>query len=212
MKRRSLRPNGARSPRQTIANRDDDGSPTLESEKEFIQLSDACNFLEHYHTAHTADKITRFRSKSRTSGADIYVVGDLEWRQKLLELTDQEMVSPYGRWPICDNPSAPAPPALASVPSAFLIARTDAEIHRAGETFEPYRHATAEALRESGVLDSAIQEISQWALGKMQAGGGAEAQAAAGIGALTGALASGFQLGLLVAERMRNAARSEKVH
>ena len=63
----------------------------LETEAEYIQLSDACDFLEHYHLEHTDDKITRFRGKSATGRtADIYVVADPEWKQRFRELCKEE--------------------------------------------------------------------------------------------------------------------------
>ena len=59
----------------------------LESEAEFIQLSDACNFLEHYHQEHTTDMVTRFRGK--TDRPDIYIVGDPSWKTKFREFVKE---------------------------------------------------------------------------------------------------------------------------
>lgn len=61
----------------------------LENEAEFIQLSDSCNFLEHYHQEHTDDKITRFRGKG-PQPVLIYVVSDPEWVAKFAELVKEE--------------------------------------------------------------------------------------------------------------------------
>ena len=44
------------------------------------QLFDACAVLDHYHREHTHDKVTRFRNDD---GADIYVVSDPEWKERL---------------------------------------------------------------------------------------------------------------------------------
>jgi len=60
-----------------------DRGKELESEAEFIQLANACDFLEHYHLEHTDDTVTRFRGKG--DRPDIYVVGDPEWKSKLRE-------------------------------------------------------------------------------------------------------------------------------
>ena len=56
----------------------------LENEAAFVQLNDACNFLEHYHLEHTEDMVTRFRGK--TGRSDIYVVSDPAWKEKIAEL------------------------------------------------------------------------------------------------------------------------------
>lgn len=37
--------------------------------EEYIQLSDSCDFLEHYHLFHSDDKITRFRSNKKEGEA-----------------------------------------------------------------------------------------------------------------------------------------------
>lgn len=56
--------------------------------EEFLQLSAACDFLEHYHLCHTSDKISRFRGKSDMP--DIIVVSDPEWKAKLREFLKSE--------------------------------------------------------------------------------------------------------------------------
>ena len=43
------------------------------------QASRACDFLEHYHTTHTHDMITRFHR----AAADILIVSDPAWRDRL---------------------------------------------------------------------------------------------------------------------------------
>lgn len=48
------------------------------------QLQEACTVLEHYHMEHTIDLITRFKSPDG-NGADIYVVQDQEWKQRIAE-------------------------------------------------------------------------------------------------------------------------------
>lgn len=59
--------------------------------EEYIQLSDACDFLEHYHLFHSDDKITRFRGKKKEGAAcDIIVVSDPEWKQKLRDFLKSE--------------------------------------------------------------------------------------------------------------------------
>ncbi len=61
----------------------------LENEAEFVQLAQACDFLEHYHLEHTDDMVTRFQGKLGTSEGDrpdIYVVSDPEWKRKMGEL------------------------------------------------------------------------------------------------------------------------------
>lgn len=59
---------------------------------EYLQLSQSCDFLEHYHIDHTEDKITRFRGKlkDRSECADIYVVSDPEWKEKFAAFTASE--------------------------------------------------------------------------------------------------------------------------
>jgi hypothetical protein len=61
---------------------------------EYLQLSQSCDFLEHYHIEHTDDKITRFRGKlkGRTQAADIYVVSDPEWKEKFEAFTASEFL------------------------------------------------------------------------------------------------------------------------
>jgi len=54
------------------------------------QLADACDFLEHYHSNHTSDTITRLRGKA----TDIYIVSNREWREKLTEFTKDECPVP----------------------------------------------------------------------------------------------------------------------
>lgn len=47
----------------------------------------AADALEHYHTDHTEDAITRFRGKT----TDIYIVSDRSpWREKFREFTATE--------------------------------------------------------------------------------------------------------------------------
>ena len=61
----------------------------LENEMEFVQLAQACDFLEHYHLEHTDGMVTRFRGKLGTSEGDrpdLYIVSDLEWKRKMAEL------------------------------------------------------------------------------------------------------------------------------
>jgi hypothetical protein len=62
---------------------------------EYIQLSDSCNFLEHYHLEHTQDKITRFRGKAKSNvdrrSCDIIVVSDPIWKAKLREFLKPEL-------------------------------------------------------------------------------------------------------------------------
>jgi hypothetical protein len=65
---------------------------------ELLQLSQSCDFLEHYHIEHTEDKITRFRgtSKSGSGCADIYVVSDPEWKEKFAAFTASEFPGSNG--------------------------------------------------------------------------------------------------------------------
>jgi hypothetical protein len=50
-----------------------------------FQLSDSCNFLEHYHLEHTADMVTRFRGKGRDNAVHIYITSDPTWKRKIAE-------------------------------------------------------------------------------------------------------------------------------
>ena len=49
---------------------------------DILQLSRACEFLEHYHLQHTQDRITRVRRHD----IHIYIVSDEEWRKKIDDL------------------------------------------------------------------------------------------------------------------------------
>jgi hypothetical protein len=57
----------------------------METREEYMQLAAACDFLEHYHIAHTDDMISRFRGKG--GRPDIYIVSDKAWKSKLRNFT-----------------------------------------------------------------------------------------------------------------------------
>jgi hypothetical protein len=76
----------------------------LENEAEFIQLADACDFLEHYHIEHTDDKVTRFRGKLKGYSvcADIYVMSDPAEKQAFAQFAATRGLPPPRRHKIHD--------------------------------------------------------------------------------------------------------------
>jgi len=56
----------------------------LEDEAAFVRLSDACDFLEHYHLEYTEDVVTRFMGKG--GRPDIYIVSDPAWKERIYGL------------------------------------------------------------------------------------------------------------------------------
>lgn len=150
-------------------------------------IDEAAGFLEHFHAHHTEDLITRITGDD----ADIYVVSDPQWRQLIAAAIRPAFTR-------SENGATVPPEGFPPVPTPEIIAIANAAIHAMGEAFEPFRKATGDAFHASGVRDEGITQIASWIAEQVQSG---KSMPEAGINALGGAILSGFQLGLITAQK-----------